>query len=137
MNVKIKWYLVALLLYPPIVFSADARFIAKTDSNLPDVLSNSKIRGLATNGVEVTDIREIIGFNKLSNKIPKRFNNNKKYNFGENCNAASSSEACSFSNLLSTGTTDSYIDEYNMFAVVGTGIRLPEEQIESFNGIDD
>ena len=67
----------------------------------------------------------------------KNIFNKTEYKMKDDCNTLLSADDCVSFNLLSIGLADSYIGEYSVFAVIGTGIRLSEEQIESFNGIDD
>ena len=75
---------------------------------------------------------------KISNNRSNNQPDNKAgHELSNGCGFLPGGEGCVFSDLFSMGTTSSYIEEYSMFAVIGTGIKLPEEQIESFNGIDD
>lgn len=50
--------------------------------------------------------------------------------------SASTSECGRNHSSLGAGLSD-YLQGYGMFAVVGTGLRLPDEQLESEDGLED
>jgi hypothetical protein len=126
--VKILLILFCLLIYPYVAFS-DASNIRINEHKHTDKLRDFTIAGQrfktrATHAQRIIDV--------------EKYNDNKsEYKVGNACDLSSSEGICASSNSISVGTTNSYIDEYSVFAVIGTGIRLPEEQIESYNGIDD
>ncbi len=39
--------------------------------------------------------------------------------------------------LLSSADVENYATDYGMFSVIGTGIRLPDDQVESADGLED
>jgi hypothetical protein len=85
---------------------------------------------------DIRDIRQTITHIRNS-KINSQFIGKSKFEISNKCNSSAADVSCGTSEFSPTGNINSYIDEYNMYAVIGTGIKLPEEQIESYNGIDD
>ena len=91
---------------------------------------------IKTNRVSaITKVRHITVYNHKQDVINNKRSSLNEENFsGTNCTG---DDDCSESETVTSGTIDSYIEDYSMFAVIGTGIRLPEDQIESYQGIDD
>ena len=55
----------------------------------------------------------------------------------QNCEVSTSAAECGHNHSsLGAGLSD-YLQGYGMFAVVGTGLRLPDEQLESEDGLED
>ncbi len=109
----------------------------RKDNRLANIRDYNETRQLLRNRTKIADVWKLIDYKKQKYRNYIQFENKSEYDIGDACNSSSSDEGCASFKLLSIGTTSIYISEYSVFAVVGTGIRLPEEQIESFNGIDD
>jgi hypothetical protein len=138
MKIKIILTLFSLLLYPCIALSVDSRVLSGIEHkliNIKNANETGKRQFIAR--TKIADIRRVMDYKIVKNRSYNQFDNKSKYEINNDCNSSSASNGCASSNLVSMGTTSSYIDEYSVFAVIGTGIKLPEEQIESFNGIDD
>lgn len=137
MKIKTTLHLFSLLFYPCIVLSADSDFMHGMDNDFGSARFNNKTNQRLIDQDIITDIRKIIDYKKIKNITQNRFNNKSEYKTSDNCRILSSGEGCASSDSFLMGTISSYIGEYSVFAVIGAGIRLPEEQIESFNGLDD
>ena len=136
MNKLFTLILLILLFFPCITLSAEpfARIkidIKPTISLYPVAIKIPRL----TQKMKVDNNRQILRVKPKS--FTKRIQTEAKseHQLANECGDSSGREGCA--NSVSTGTLYSYIDEYSMYAVIGTGIKLPEEQIESFDGIDD
>jgi len=138
MKINTILYLLSLFFYPCSTISADSSVsLGKYKKSVNSIYLNaSRERGL-TQRKKIDDLLQGIK-NKISyNSSKNQTSNRAGHEYGNDCSVSEGGGECVFTELLSMGTTSSYIDEYSMFAVIGSGIKLSEEQIESFNGIDD
>ena len=108
-------------------FSIDINSIRDINDNL----INTKISRVVKHS---NNLQIPVNHFKQDEGLIKRILVNEEKFSGMNCTSV---DSCSKSESASAGNIDSYIEDYSMFAVIGTGIRLPEDQIESYQGIDD
>ncbi|GEM_PF-3211555 len=138
MKIKITLTLFSLLLYPCIALSVDSRVLSGIEHkliNIRNINEASERQDIAR--TKIADVQRAMDYKRFKHRLNNQFDNKPIYESDEDCNSSSANTGCTSSNFSSTGTASSYIGEYSVFAVIGTGIKLPEEQIESFNGIDD
>jgi hypothetical protein len=83
------------------------------------------------------NLRYKVSYKRVKENFIEKNSGHDTYEISDDCIGSSSAEGCAASNSMAIGTTDSYIGEYSMYAVIGTGIKLPEAQIESYDGLDD
>jgi hypothetical protein len=132
-----KKILFSLLFYPCFVFSVDSIVISRVEntslSHIKKFYSSNKHESIKS---KMTNSWQEKGLSIVKTRAFLRFDNKVEYVVANDCKSSTDKE-CSSADSISVGTPSSYIDEYSMFAVIGSGIKLPEEQIESFNGFDD
>jgi hypothetical protein len=135
---KILIILSSLIFYPCVAFSVDSIVISRADNTSLNHIKNiySSNKHESTKTIITNSWKEKVS-NIVKTRLFPRFDNKVEYDISSDCSSSSTDKPCSASYYISGGTPSSYIDEYSMFAVIGSGIKLPEEQIESFNGIDD
>ncbi len=137
MKTKTTLTLFGLVTYSTFAFSIELDVMPRLVDHSSNIRDFNEARHLLKSREKNIDTRKAINNKRLKYRSYNQFNNKAEYEIGDGCNGSSSDEACASSRILSIGTTSSYIGEYSMYAVVGSGIKLPENQIESYDGIDD
>jgi hypothetical protein len=63
--------------------------------------------------------------------------NKNEFGIDKKCESIDSDNHCTPSRLISTNMVNSYLEDFNIYSTIGTGIKLPDEQLETDNGFDD